>query len=173
MGAGELSAALWQERRQLELLMFRLETQRLHVLAGNIEWLRFTASDVESALDRLRFEALARSVESAVVAADWGQPAEALLSELIAAAPPGPWPEILAGHLTALRELLQLLKDETRTGQELLAELRRTAAPGGAGPDSSGELAELTRSGNIERALAVMHGTAQPFLSDYLRDVPG
>ncbi|MDD1475640.1 hypothetical protein [Arthrobacter sp. H16F315] len=75
--------------------------------------------------------------------------------------------------MTALRELLQLLKDETRTGQELLAELRRTAAPGGAGPDSSGELAELTRSGNIERALAVMHGTAQPFLSDYLRDVPG
>src|SRR6478609_4294247 len=51
MGAADLSAALWQERRQLELLLFRLETQRLHVAAGNIHWIAFTASEVESVLE--------------------------------------------------------------------------------------------------------------------------
>ena len=90
MGASDLSAALWQERRQLELLFFRLETQRLHVVAGNLQWLSFTASEIETVLDRLRFEALARSVESAAVAAEWGVPAQATLIELIAVAPAGP-----------------------------------------------------------------------------------
>lgn len=71
MGAGDLSAALWQERRQLELLLFRLETQRLHLAAGNLAWLNFTSSEIEAVLDRLRFEALARNVESAAVAGEW------------------------------------------------------------------------------------------------------
>ena len=85
MSASDLSAALWQERRQLELLLFRLETQRLHVVAGNLEWLSFMASEIETVLDRLRFEALARSVESAAVAAQWGLPAQTTLVEMIAA----------------------------------------------------------------------------------------
>ena len=114
MGAGDLSAALWQERRQLELLLFRLETQRLHVLAGNVQWLSFTASEVESVLDRLRFEALARSVESAAVAAEWGLPAQATLNELVAGAPPGAWAEVLQDHLDGLRALLRQLNDAAR-----------------------------------------------------------
>ena len=84
MGAGDLSAALWQERRQLELLLFRLETQRLHLAAGNLAWLNFTSSEIEAVLDRLRFEALARNVESAAVAVVVGSGAGAAAVELIA-----------------------------------------------------------------------------------------
>jgi hypothetical protein len=179
MGAGDLSAALWQERRQLELLLFRLETQRLHVLAGNLPWLSFTASEVESVLDRMRFEALARSVESAAVAAEWGLPAQATLNELVAGAPPGAWAEVLQDHLDALRALLRQLKDAARTSEDTLRNLNRPAASGAsAGPqgadtaslpaDTAGVLDQLTTAGNIERALAITRRTNQPLLDQYL-----
>ena len=180
MGAGDLSAALWQERRQLELLLFRLETQRLHVLAGNVQWLSFTASEVESVLDRLRFEALARSVESAAVAAEWGLPAQATLNELAAGAPPGAWSEVLQDHLDGLRALLRQLIDAALANEETLRNLSRPVASGAsAGPrngddaaalpaDTAGVLDQLTTAGNIERALAVVRRTAQPLLEQYL-----
>ncbi|WP_427133797.1 flagellar export chaperone FlgN [Pseudarthrobacter sp. S9] len=170
MGAGDLSAALWQERRHLELLLFRLETQRLHVEAGNLEWLGFTASDVERAVDRLRFEALARSVESAAVAAEWGLPAQATLIELISAAPAGPWPEVLHDHLNALGSLLRQLSDAARANEGTLRTLRLPAAPAhGPGPaDTAGLLDQLTTAGNVERALAVTRRTAQPLLAQFL-----
>jgi len=177
MGAGDLSAALWQERRQLELLLFRLETQRLHVLAGNLQWLSFTASEVESVLDRLRFEALARSVESAAVAAEWGLPAQATLNELVAGAPPGAWAEVLQDHLDGLRELLRQLSDAARTSEDTLRNLNRPAASNGPRngdaadtlrADTAGVLDQLTTAGNIQRALAVVSRTAQPLLDQYL-----
>jgi hypothetical protein len=170
MGAGDLSAALWQERRQLELLLFRLETQRLHARAGNVQWLNFTASEVEAVLDRLRFEALARSIESAAVAADWGLPAQASLIELVAGAPTGIWPAVLQEHLECLHDLLWQLSDAARANEDALRLLEPPAAgasaPGGA--DTAGVLDQLTVAGNIERALTITRRTAQPQLAQYL-----
>lgn len=166
MGAGDLSAALWQERRQLELLLFRLETQRLHVAAGNTQWLTFTASEVEAVLDRLRFEALARNVESAAVAGDWGLPAQATLVELIAAAPPGSWPTVLQEHLEGLRELLARLGDVARANEDMLRSLQLPAATG----DPAAMLDQLTLAGNLERALAITRRATQPLMAQYLGD---
>jgi hypothetical protein len=179
MGAGDLSAALWQERRQLDLLLFRLETQRLHVLAGNLQWLSFTASEVEGVLDRLRFEALARSVESAAVAAEWGLPAQATLNELVAGAPPGAWAGVLQDHLEGLRGLLRQLNDAARTSEDTLRNLNRPVASGASAgsrsgdaaslpADTAGVLDQLTTAGNIERALAVTRRTKQPLLDQYV-----
>lgn len=170
MGAGDLSAALWQERRHLELLLFRLETQRLHAHAGNVQWLSFTASEVESVLDRLRFEALARSVESAAVAAEWGLPAQATLVELVAGAPPGAWPDVLQDHLGGLQALLRQLSSAARANEDALRHLFPPAASGSSGgvADPAGVLDQLTTAGNIERALAVTRRTAQPLLAQYL-----
>lgn len=182
MGAGDLSAALWQERRQLELLLFRLETQRLHVLAGNLQWLSFTASEVENVLGRLRFEALARSVESAAVAAEWGLPAQATLVELVAGAPSGAWPDILQAHLDGLRALLRQLGETAGANEETL---RHLDVPGGSGAspgpdvgdaeaaitppgDSAESLDQLTTEGNIEHALAVTRRATQPTLLQFL-----
>lgn len=166
MSASDLSAALWQERRHLELLLFRLETQRLHIVAGNLEWLNFMASEIETVLDRLRFEALARSVESAAVAAQWGLPAQTTLVELIAAAPAGPWSEILREHLEALHALLARLGEATRVNEEALRTLPLPERPGPAG--TAGMLDQLTTSGNLERSLAVVRRSAQPLLAQYL-----
>ncbi|KRE76309.1 flagellar export chaperone FlgN [Arthrobacter sp. Soil763] len=166
MGAGDLSAALWQERRQLELLLFRLETQRLHLTAGNIEWLSFTASEVESVLDRLRFEALARNVESAAVAAEWGLPAQATLIELIAAAPPGAWPDVLRDHLEGLRALLIRLEDAAAASERMILGLELPAGTG----DPAAMVEQLTMAGNVERALSITRRAAQPLLMQYLGD---
>ncbi|WP_426976136.1 flagellar export chaperone FlgN [Pseudarthrobacter sp. O4] len=179
MSAGDLSAALWQERRQLELLLFRLETQRLHVLAGNFQWLSVTATEVESVLDRLRFQALARSVESAAVAAEWGLPAQATLVELIAGAPAGSWQEVLGEHLDALRDLLRQLNDTARSTEETLRQrslpASSGASPGGAsgtgsasGTDTAEILEELTTAANVQRALIINRRTTQPMLAQYL-----
>ena len=168
MSAGDLSAALWQERRQLELLLFRLETQRLHVQAGTVEWLNFMAAEAETVLDRLRFEALARSVESAAVAAEWGLPAQTTLVELISAAPAGPWAEILRDHLEALRGLLARLGRVSRANEEALRALA-LPPPGRSGPAGpAAVLDQLTAAGNVDRSLAVLKRASQPILAQYL-----
>ncbi|SDL93281.1 flagellar export chaperone FlgN [Arthrobacter sp. ok362] len=166
MSASDLSAALWQERRHLELLLFRLETQRLHIAAGNLEWLNFMASEIETVLDRLRFEALARGVESAAVAAQWGLPAQTTLVELIAAAPAGPWSEILREHLEALHALLARLGEAASVNEEALRTLPLPGRPGPA--DTAGMLDQLTTGGNLERSLAVVRRSAQPLLAQYM-----
>ncbi|HET8880409.1 MAG TPA: flagellar protein FlgN [Arthrobacter sp.] len=166
MGAGDLSAALWQERRQFELLLFRLETQRLHVVAGNTGWLTFTASEVETVLDRLRFEALARNVESAAVAAEWGLPTQATLVELIAAAPPGSWPAVLQEHLDGLRALLARLAGTAAANESALLALQ----PPAAAADPEGMLDQLALAANIERALAMTRRAGQPLMAQYLGD---
>lgn len=188
MGAGDLSAALWQERRQLEVLLFRLESQRLHVEAHNLHWLGFTAAELESVLDRLRFDALARSVESAAVAAAWGVPAEATLGELIAAEPPGPWAEILSDHLAGLQELRRRLAEAAEAGRASLqaarlavfteagspgAEISGAEAGGVEAGGGSDELDRLTLAATLDHALAVIDRTQQPHLDEYLGDSPG
>lgn len=177
MGASDLSTSLWQERRELELLLFKLETQRLHVLAGNLKWLHFVSSEIESVLDRLRFDALARSVESAAVAAEWGLPAHATLAELIAGAPGGPWAEILREHLVTLRDLLRQLSEAALDGERLLRTLSATGPPGaspggaagtGTGADKAETLDQLSIDANIERALAMTQRATRPLLVPYL-----
>ncbi|MCU1521666.1 MAG: hypothetical protein JWN19_2051 [Arthrobacter sp.] len=182
LGASDLSAALWQERRGLELLLFRLETQRLHLQAENLQWLSFTASEVENVLDRLRFEALARSVESAAVAAEWGLPAQATLVELIAGAPAGSWAEILREHRTGLRDLLGQIGAAASRGDQLLRNLippessgASPAAPAGAGAgtETAEILDQLTMAANIERAQIILQRTSQRMLEQYLDGGPG
>lgn len=176
MVSSDLSAALWQERRELELLLFRLETQRLHIAAGNLQWLGFTSSEVENVLDRLRFEALARSVESASVATGWGLPAQATLVELIAGAPAGSWADILREHLAGLRDLLRQLGAAADEGEHVLRNLAvpgtSGASPGGAAGMRPGTTSEhvdqLAMAANIERALIMVRRTAQPLLAHYL-----
>ncbi|MDN4642507.1 flagellar protein FlgN [Arthrobacter sp. PsM3] len=160
----------------MEILLFRLETQRLHVTAGNLQWLGFTSSEVESVLDRLHFEALARNVDSAAVAAEWGLPAQATLIELAAGAPAGPWPEILHEHLDGLRALLAQLRDAAHANEEALRQQGTSVPSGGQGADGAAPpasdtarlLDQLTTAENIERALAVTRRTPQPLLARYL-----
>jgi hypothetical protein len=186
VGADELSASLWRERRQLELLLYRLETQFLHVRAGHWRWLKFSAADVEKALENLRFDTLARNVESSAVAIEWHLPASATLPMIVSVAPPGIWPELLQEHH---RELVLLLKQVESTAaanvEALLMEPQVAGSqslgsvqPGdGMAPGLPGAVAHadtvddvtlLAENANIQRALAVTRNCSLPLLKEFL-----
>jgi flagellar biosynthesis/type III secretory pathway chaperone len=132
MGANELSNLLWRERELLELLVFKLEEEQLLLTAGKTRWLQHATREVEQVMDRLRPAELARSVEVATLAGEWGTDDDATLRDLVSAAPAGPWAEIFAAHLRAMTELTtqirelrdlneQFLRAAARSTQETLA----------------------------------------------------
>lgn len=136
MGANELSSLLWHERELLDLLIFKLEEEQLLLTAGKTRWLQHATHEVEQVVQRLRAAGLARSVQAAAVAAEWGAPENASLAELALAAPHGPWAEILRAHqealhaqtgqIRALRDANeQFLRAAARSGQETASELSR------------------------------------------------
>lgn len=103
MGAHELSVLLWRERELLDLLIFKLEEEQLLLTAGSSKWLHHGTREVELAVERVRSAGLARSVEAAAVAREWGLNETATLRDLTAGAPAdSPWSEILQSHLVAL-----------------------------------------------------------------------
>jgi hypothetical protein len=182
---------LWRERRQLELLLFRLETQLLHVREGNWHWLKFTASDVEKVLEKLRFGTLARNIESSAVAIEWRVPASATLPMIASVAPPGIWPELLQEHHHGLVLLLKQVEATVAANVEALlmgqhaaenplagATEPSSAVPGypvagnGSPQDAAANDADdvmlLAEQSNIERALAVTRDCSQPLLQEFL-----
>lgn len=185
VGADELSAMLWRERRQLELLLYRLETQLLHVRAGNWDWLKFTAADVEKVLENLRFDTLARNIESSALAIEWSLPANATLPMIASVAPPGIWPELLQEHHRELVVLLDHMETTAAANVGALLTGPRGAGnpplgsvqPGDNGTTATGAVAQadtaddvmlLAENANIERALAVTRDCSLPLLKEFL-----
>lgn len=186
MGADELSAMLWRERRQLELLLYRLETQFLHVQAGHWHWLKFSAADVEKVLENLRFATLARNVESSALAIEWRLPAGATLPMIVSVAPPGIWPELLQDHHRELVTLLKRVETTAAANVEALLIGPKEAgnpplgsvqpgnimAPGTPGvaaqADTVDDLTLLAENASVERALAVTRDCSLPLLQEFL-----
>ncbi len=115
MSVNDLSAVLWRERELLELLTFKLEEEQLLLAAGRSRWVSHASREVEQVLERLRSTGLERAASSAAVAEEWGVDPDAPLRDVVAAAPNGPWGEILATHLAAMVELtthIGALRDE-------------------------------------------------------------
>lgn len=160
MAIHELSALLWRERELLDLLTFKLEEEQLLLTAGKSRWLAHGTREVEQVLEHLSKAGLARAVEVAAVAEQWGLPAEASLAELTAAAPESVWADILAAHLNAMqrqtatiKELRdsneQFLRAAVRSAQETAAELR----PAAGLYDSHGKTGEATASRFFDQKL--------------------
>lgn len=146
MAIHELSALLWRERELLDLLTFKLEEEQLLLTAGKSRWLPHGTREVEQVLEHLAESGLARAVEVAAVAGQWGQPAESSLAELAASAPEGAWRDVLASHLNAMQQQIsvirelrdsnaQFLRAAVRSTQETAADLK----PAGQIYDSHGQ----------------------------------
>ncbi|ACL40930.1 hypothetical protein Achl_2969 [Pseudarthrobacter chlorophenolicus A6] len=172
MGAEGLSASLWRERRQLELLLFRLETQLLYLNAGHTEWLSFTAADLESVLQNLRFETLARNVEAAGVAAEWGVPGEGTLPGLAAAAPEGIIGELLTKHLQEMASLLHRIESarEANAGalDSAIEGFARDADAAVNSPEPADELGYLAQQSTATHALQLVDECSQPLVKEFL-----
>jgi hypothetical protein len=134
MSMHELSALLWKERELLETLLFKLDEEQLVLTTGKTRWLERAARETEQVTGRLRDVGLARTVEVAAVARDWGGSQDATLRDLVALAPDDVWREILESHLRGLLALvgqitvlrdqnLRLLRAASRETQEAIASL--------------------------------------------------
>ena len=133
MGTHELSASLWRERELLELLVFKLTEEQLLLTSGKARWLQYATQEVEQVMNKLRTAGLARSIEVASLAEDWGIDENSTLRELTVHSTDDMWRDILTAHLVAmtgltreiqeLRDLnMQYLRVAIRSTQEALAQ---------------------------------------------------
>jgi hypothetical protein len=99
-----LAAILWQERRQLERLLYALTAQRLIIGAGHTRWLGHADGDIEVAAATLRDTEVLRAIEMTTICDRLGVDPEITLEELARAADE-PWATTLAEHRAALRTL--------------------------------------------------------------------
>ncbi|WAH99091.1 flagellar protein FlgN [Arthrobacter sp. MMS18-M83] len=155
MAIHELSALLWRERELLDLLTFKLEEEQLLLTAGKSRWLPHGTREVEQVLEHLSKAGLARAVEVAAVAEQWGLPAEASLGELASAAPDEAWADVLSAHLNAMHQQTatikelrdsneQFLRAAVRSTQETMADLK----PAAGTYDSHGRTGPRGRTGD-------------------------
>ncbi|MBT2501004.1 flagellar protein FlgN [Curtobacterium sp. ISL-83] len=156
MSVNDLSAVLWRERELLELLTFKLEEEQLLLAAGRSRWVSHASREVEQVLERLRSTGLERAASSAEVAEEWGVPADAPLRDVVAAAPNGPWGEILAAHLTAMVQLttqIGALRDANdrflRTSAQATEETLAGALAGPATYDATGTSGSATDAARL------------------------
>jgi hypothetical protein len=121
VGAIDLTALLWREREAMRAVLERLQELATALEAPDRGRVDTALSAFEDARDRLRPIVLARDIEVAAVEVEWRAPVGLTLADLPRYAPPGPWGEILADHLAALRALAAVIAGQRREVDRLLA----------------------------------------------------
>ncbi len=104
-GFAEVSDILWRERELLDVLLFKLESERLLLRARSIRWLARSTHEVDLVLEQLQLVEIARALEVDGLAAQLGLPPGATLAELAAVAP-SPWADLFHAHRAAFRTLI-------------------------------------------------------------------
>lgn len=104
MSLEKLSLVLWRERELLQMLLFKLEEERLLLAAGRTRWLAYAAREIETVLDSIAQTEVLRATTADAVAASIGLPANPSLRAL-ALLSDEPWRSILSDHRAALLEV--------------------------------------------------------------------
>jgi hypothetical protein len=140
----DVSNILWRERNLLELLAFKLDSERLLARAGRTRWLALADHEVERVLDELKAVELERGIQVQAVVDELGLAATPTLQSL-AETVPEEWAGILADHR---RALLGLARDVDRSARHSRRRIDTSAAAAGPAPvDDRGAVA-------VSRALA-------------------
>jgi flagellar biosynthesis/type III secretory pathway chaperone len=156
----ELSRVLWQQRQDLDRLLFRVEVQQMLLVAGRDRWVTAAAADV---MDSIRHREIHRAMVVATVAQELGlDHTDPSLTELATLAP-SPWGSILNDHRQAFLTVTGEIEQCTRHNRELLNrgfELTReliaslTGDPGALGYQADGSFARLTPATHlVDRAV--------------------
>lgn len=116
-----LSDVLFHERRLLELLLFKLDEERLVLEAGLTRWLALATREVETVLDELNKAELARSVEFAALVPELRLGDDAKLISLVMAVDP-PWDGVFADHHKELKALMTDVLEAAATSKAMLRE---------------------------------------------------
>jgi hypothetical protein len=107
-GFAEVSDVLWRERELLDVLLFKLDQERLLLSEGGanaVRWLARASHEIDLVLEELRLADLTRAIELDALAADLDIDPAPTLAKLVEAAPP-PWDDLLAAHRAAFETLV-------------------------------------------------------------------
>jgi hypothetical protein len=178
-----LAAALWSERETLDLLQFRLVTQRLLLGTGVGRWLGLVDEEIRAAVLRLRTDELLRATEVEALRRLLGLSPEATLRSIVDAAPPS-WGLVLAETGDTLRALVAEIEgglvETRRLLTEAAAAVRRSLdqLPGAGDVPRSADFGDLTTSelamqlagmsACYDAALDTAEAISAPSLRDFL-----
>jgi hypothetical protein len=107
-GLAEVSDVLWRERELLDVLLFKLDQERLLLSEGGphaVRWLARASHEIDVVLEELRLADLTRAMEVDALAAELGLDPAPTLAKLAEAAPP-PWDDLFAAHRAAFATLV-------------------------------------------------------------------
>ena len=120
-GFAEVSDILWRERELLDVLLFKLDSERLLLRAGSVRWLARSTHEVDLVLEQLQLVEISRALEVDDLAAQLGLPTGATLADLATVAP-SPWAELFHAHRAAFRTLIDEVTDLAETNERALRE---------------------------------------------------
>ena len=131
-GFAEVSDVLWRERELLDVLLFKLDQERLLLSEGGahaVRWLARASHEIDLVLEDLRLADLTRAIEVDALAADLGIDPAPTLAKLVEAAP-APWDDLFAAHRAAFEVLVAQVRaaaDDNRHRLEAAAvEVKRS-----------------------------------------------
>ena len=124
MSLDALSRQLWKQRETLEVMLFKLEEERLITATGSSRWLPRATRALEAVIEQAQGLELERSMESEAAAVELGLPPDAPLKD-IATAAEEPWATLLEQHRDALIQLTSEIADISAANQQVLASLQR------------------------------------------------
>jgi hypothetical protein len=107
-GFAEVSDVLWRERELLDVLLFKLDQERLLLSEGGphaVRWLARASHEIDLVLEELRLTDLTRAIELDALAAELGLGPAPTLASVVAAAP-APWDDLFAAHRAAFETLV-------------------------------------------------------------------
>jgi hypothetical protein len=104
IGFAEVSDILWRERELLDVLLFKLETEKLLLDAGELRWLARSTREIELVLEQLRLAEVNRAIEVEALATQLALPSDSTLASLAEAAP-SPWGDLFRAHRAAFQSL--------------------------------------------------------------------
>lgn len=118
-GFAEVSDILWRERELLDVLLFKLDQERLLLADNNVRWLPRATHEVELVLEQVRLTELTRAVEVDALAAELGIEPGPTLAELAAAAP-APWGDLFDAHRVAFGRLSEQIQQRADSNRRAL-----------------------------------------------------
>lgn len=146
-----LATRLWDERRLLLLLLYRLTVARLLLSADERRFLADALHEVDQTLEQLRTEELRRDQAVRDLAAEWQVAPDTLSLPEIARRSPPPYDHTFSDHLDAFEQLaneIEVLSTENRvlanaTMQDVSETISHITGPPEQAPatyDASGRL---------------------------------
>lgn len=138
----DVSNILWRERNLLELLAFKLDSERLLARAGRTQWLARADHEVEVVLGALKAAELERGIHVQALAGEFDLATEPTLQAL-AERVPAEWAGIFTDHR---RALLELARDVDRSARRSRRQLEPVTVDATAAEDDERGAVAVSRA---------------------------